>query len=745
MLKLGVAHSTIIATMVFGGSPCLAQAAPQAVAADGAVSQADTGMSDIVVTAQRRSEPLQRVPISVSALSGEMLASRNIVNVQDFSAIAPNVSFGELNGFARINIRGIGNQNYFTGGDPSVTMYVDGAVISQAAAQMSAFFDLERVEVLRGPQGTLYGRNATGGSVNLITRKPTDTFTGYVNLGLGNYDQVQAEGAVSGPIGGGLKARLSVLKQRRDGFGTNLFDGRDVDDANRLYARAQIEFESGIHDFLLTAQYGRERDANYQVHVFGGANPGRAGAPTGVLLGGTLASDPRDMNSEAPLRNRRKTYSVTGDYTAKLADGFTARSITNYRSYKQDFISDVDGTEKRYAAVQQIIDSRQFSEEVQLNYDSSRSNAVGGLYYFHEQLDGNNNLGAPGGPTVAPPQGGPPGAFVTSLIGDLRVRAYGVFAQGTFKLLPTVGLTGGLRYSDETRHGEGTTRAPTASIPPVFTVRRISNDDLSYKVGVDWNVTPAVLAYGSFSTGFKSGVIIVASADPAAAPEKVKAWEIGLKSDFLDRRLRVNLAAFWYDYRDLQLAQLLPGAVTATITNAASARNKGIEAEITARPFDRLTIDAKIGYLDATFRNFQSRDPRVAPPAVSPLLNLSGNTLPYAPKWSGDIHGDFRIPLGALEDKVRLTVGADAIFTSRVEFSAFNQPDLAQGGNTKYDVSLRLESYDRRWSLTGWVKNLTNEDTYANRTVGGSTSTNRAIYGVLTPPRTFGATAGVNF
>lgn len=710
--------------------------------AEGAPQQADTGVKDIVVTAQRRSENLQKVPVAVSALGAETLKNRNIVNIQDFNAVAPNVSFGELNGFARINIRGIGNQNYFTGGDPSVTMYVDGAVISQAAAQMSAFFDLERVEVLRGPQGTLYGRNATGGSVNLIAKKPTDTVQGYASAAFGNYDQFQLEGALGGPIADGLKARVSVFRLTRGGYGTNINDGRAVDDANRLYGRAQLEFARGAHDFLLSLQYGREHDAGYQVHVFGQSNPGAANAPTGVLLGGTLAGNPRDMNSEAPLHNWRETFSVTGDYKLRVSSALALRSISNYRSYDQDFLSDIDGTQVRFAAVQQIIKSKQFSQEFQGNYESDRFNAVTGLYYFHESMYGDNNLGGPG-PTVHSPAGGPPGAFYTALVGNVTVEALGAFAQGTYKILPNLGLTGGLRYSDETRDGTGSFQGPSVAVAPVSTPRHIHDGNLSYKVGLNWNITPQVLAYASYSTGFKSGVILVGSSDPAARPEKVKAWEAGIKSDLFDRHLRLNLSAFSYDYTDLQISQLLVGASVPTVTNAASAKIKGIEAEAVLRPTSRLTVSGNVGYLNTSFVNFTSRDPRAL--GASPVLDLTGNRLPYAPEWSGDLHTDWRVPLGALESKVLLTAAIDAVMSSRVDFSVFNQSDLAQAANTKYDASLKLAGVKTRWSITGWVKNLTDELTYANRTVGGGLSTNRAIYGVVAPPRTFGATLGYDF
>lgn len=719
-----------------------AQAGTDAHATADQPADAQTGVGDIVVTAQRRSETLQKVPLAVSAVSADTLQNRNIVNVQDFSAVAPNVSFGELNGFARINIRGIGNQNYFTGGDPSVTMYVDGAVISQAAAQLSAFFDLERVEVLRGPQGTLYGRNATGGSVNLIARKPTDTIDGYANVSLGNYDQVQVEGAIGGPVADGVNARISIFRLTRNGFGKNEFDGRDIDDANRLYGRAQLEVDKGDHNLLLAFQFGREKDIGYQVHVFGQANPGPAGAPTGVLLGGSLATSVRNMNSEAPLKNYRKTYSLTSDYNVDLSDSFKLRAITNYRTYDHDFISDIDGTAVRFAAVQQKLNSKTFSQELQLNYESDAFHAVTGLYYFHEKLVGNNNLGGPG-PTVRSPAGGPPGPFYTALIGAVKVDAVGAFAQGTYKILPTLGFTAGIRYSDESRNGSGTFQGPSIIVPAVSVPRKIHDTNVSYKLGLDWNVTDDVLAYASYSTGFKSGVILVGSSDPAAKPETVKAWEAGIKSDLLDRHLRVNLSAFTYNYTDLQISQLLVGASVPTVTNAATAKIKGVEAEIVARPLERLTVSGNIGYLDSKFANFTSRDPRV--PGASPLVDLTGNQLPYAPKWSGDIHGELAIPLGKLEQKVRLTASADAVFSSRVEFSVFNQADLAQAAVTRYDANIRLEGVDSGWSLSAWAKNLTNETVFANRTVGGGISTNRAIYGVVAPPRTYGVTVGFEF
>lgn len=699
-------------------------------------------LEEVTVTAEKRTSTVQDTPLALTALSGESMENRGIVSVQDFNAIAPNVSFGELNGFARINIRGIGNQNFFTGGDPSVSMYVDGAVIARAAAQMSAFFDLDRVEVLRGPQGTLYGRNATGGSVNVITRKPTEEFEGYVKLGLGNYDHFQVESALSGPISddGGIKGRVAFLRQTRSGTGINEFNGQDVNDVNRFYSRAHLEFDGDDHHLLLSLQHGREDDTNYQVKVFKQANPGDAGRPTGVILGGSQANKLRNVNSETDLRNTRETFSLTANYDWTINDALTFTSITNYRDYQQDYMIDIDATEVAYADVQQLIDSEQISQELQLNYEGDNFNLVTGFFYYEEEIGGDNNLGP-----YQPSPVGLPGDFYVALIGEVDIEATGVFSQINYQFSDSLSGTFGIRYSDEERKGTGISYGPTTAFPAVPTPREIQDDDVSYRVGLDWSPSEDVLLYVNYSEGFKSGVVLVGSPDPAAKPELVESYEIGIKADLMDNRVRANVAAFTYDYQDLQITQLLQGGSVPSVTNAANADISGVEIELSAVLTERLLMDLKMSYLDATFEDYVSRNPRVAPPAQSPELDLSGNTLPYSPEYSGNLHIGYRLPVGEWEKYVDVHLNADITYTDDVTFSVFNEADLSQKAHAKVDASVLVESVSGDWSLNFWAKNLTDKTTFSNLTVGGGLSTNRNIYGVLSAPRMVGVTGSIHF
>ncbi|MEO6214608.1 MAG: TonB-dependent receptor plug domain-containing protein, partial [Sphingomonas sp.] len=289
-----------------------AQTAPAPAPAPQADVPGEEG-PDIIVTAQKREQSLQDVSAAVSAIGTDRLQTAQVNNIQDLQSIVPSVNFGSDFNQAKIFIRGVGANTSTTGSATGVAFHVDGAYVARAEAQLTSLFDVERVEVLRGPQGALYGRNAVGGSINLITAKPSDSFEGYVRLGYGNYNAINAEAAIGGPIANGISFRVAGKTENRDGFGENPVSGRDIDDLGRQMGRVQLNFDFGPKtSLLLMGEYFRQDDASGAIHYLRASFPGVARlAPLGV---GGYATDPRDLATESSPGTKSETYSFTGTF-----------------------------------------------------------------------------------------------------------------------------------------------------------------------------------------------------------------------------------------------------------------------------------------------------------------------------------------------------------------------------------------------------------------------------------------------
>jgi iron complex outermembrane receptor protein len=408
-------YPALAAVLLAGTSaPAFAQAGanqpsetPQSPAEDAAQQAATdatlepTSGNAIVVTAQRREQTLQDVSASVVAVGADRLASSQVNSLQDLQTIVPSVNFGNDFNQAKIFIRGVGANTSTTGNATGVALHVDGAVVARAEAQLTSLFDLERVEVLRGPQGTLYGRNATGGSINLITAKPTDYLSGYGRLTYGNYNAIVAEGAISGPITENVLFRIAGKTEDRDGFGENPVTGSEVDDLKRRMIRGMLQFNfSDTTDLLLSGEYFRQDDHSGAVHYLRASFPDVPRlAPLGV---GGYATDPRDLASEVDVGTITDSYSFTGTFRTELTDTLTLTNIANYRSFETSLFQDLDlsavieslETNGQPTTVQERrIDSEQYSNELQFNYSIDNLDLVVGGFYFHERQRPIDNVG----------------------------------------------------------------------------------------------------------------------------------------------------------------------------------------------------------------------------------------------------------------------------------------------------------------------------------------------------------------
>lgn len=754
-------------------APAQAAAPANAAAASAAAPEVTQGNEDIIVTAQKREQNLQQVPVAVTAVSSDRLAAAHIQNLEGLQVVVPNVSFGNDFNVAKIFIRGIGMNVSTNGTDPAVAVYVDGAVISRPEAQFASLFDLERTEVLRGPQGTLFGRNAVGGAINLITAKPTHDLTGYGRFTVGNYNTFTGEGAISGPLADGIYARAAVRIDTRGGFGKNIVTGNDIDNLNKQMARLQLEFDKGgPFTLLLSGEYYNEKD-NANAVKFGSATfPGVPGL--GPVGAGGFAPNPRDLASEVDPQNRLKTWSITATASYEISDALTLRSITNYRKMNQQLIQDLDvsavvnslATNGQAPTIQNRNPfSRQYSEELQAVVSTGRLDGVLGAFYFDEALGSLPNTQG-----VAPTGVGEPGNIPALTAAGIPItdpipprfgffkgletsRAWALFGDLTYRLTDKLSLKVGGRYSQEKRtlSNHGYVIANNGVGPVVRTDFDDQNSfgNFSPKAGIEYHPSQDVMLYYTFSRGFKSGTgEISLSKNPITDPETVSAHEVGLKSQLFDRKLTFNLVGFYNKLHGLQLERTAFNNVlsfTTVFENATSTEAYGVELDTSWRIADGLRLDFSGTYLHSVFKDYQAsnpNDPRnvVGSPVFDPYLtDLDGNYTRYSPKWTFNVHPQYDWRLG---NGGSLSFSGDVSYKSKQYHTEFNEDDMSQPAYTFVNGNIRYTTPDGKITIETFVQNLFNK---LERAGSFSLASSREIGVTYLPPRTFGGTIGYRF
>jgi iron complex outermembrane recepter protein len=694
-------------------------------------------LDEIIVTAQKRAQRAIDTPLSITALDAAALSEHQVAAFNDLQAISPGVQDGDQFGGNRLFIRGIGLTSFAAGADPSAAFYVDGVYVARPAAQLGSFYDVDRVEVLRGPQGTLYGRNATAGAVNLVTNSPTEEFSGYVDETIGNYDLHRTQGALSGALNssGTLLARVAFDFLNHSGYGYDFGSQHPINDANRQNARFTLEYKPADNiDLRLISEFTHEADDDYYVADWG-SYPGYTLAglhANGPLPPGIAVIDSQNVATNLTgLTNKRTGVAETGIVKVDLSDSLSFNSISGWRHFNRHNAENCDGTSAGLGNCTYNEFDRQISEEAYLSYNTNHWNAIFGIDYFHENL---RNFSPVPFPQFTGVFG--PGVPLYEQVGDMPINAYAAYAQGTYSFTAAFRVTLGGRFSDESRASTGF----FAGIPPTPQPinQRKTWSAFNPKVGVEYDIAKDVLWYASATNGFKSGTFDVGQVNPAIDPEKIWAYETGLKGLFLDKRLEVTGAVFYYDYTDLQVNKII-GLGTLTV-NAASAKNKGIEVSTRAKVTNEFTLEANITYLDATFSSFNSVNPLDQSPDPVPQ-NLAGNMLPGASKITADLGPSyaFRIPNDAT-----ITARLDAEYASRIYFSEFNDAALSQAANTRLNALLRYDSPNGKWYASLWGKNVTNQ-LVATSKILTVALWGYPIYGSVAPPATFGAEAGLKF
>ena len=752
-----------------------------AVAADNATT---AQLDEVIVTAQKRAQSLSDVSMAVSAVSADDLVNSQTNSIESLQYLVPSISFGNDFNFAKLFIRGIGLNSSFPGADPSVALHVDGAVIAQAGAQMSAMFDLERVEVLRGPQGTLYGRNATGGAVNLITAKPTAALAGYGRLTLGGPDfQSLAEGATGGPLSDRVRARLAVRYLDRDGYGVNEVTGSDIDNAKQLSARASVQFlPSDSFDLLLTGEFHREDDQSNALKFRAASFPNAIAPATGAvdlrslatIPGFRVASDPRNVRTNVDPINDRTTSALTATATWAFTNMWTLRSISNYRDYQAEFYQDFDvsdypgcrqplvgatstctlatGVPRTSGNHWQPLYQHQLSEELQLNYESDRLHGLVAGYYLKEHIRIENHLGF----NPVPAFSSNPADARAIFDGAMNVKTWAVFGNANYDLTDRFSLKAGARYSYEKRDVTSwqATAIPPATAPAPSTlgypwVREKDWSNFSPQLGVEYRPHDEVMTYFTWTKGFKSGTSVIGEAGKEFVnPEKVESFELGLKSRVLDNRLQINVATFYHEVEDAQFQFTFPQAAppnfTTEMRNAAQVEAKGVELETSWRLAGAFTLDTAVAWLDSKFKSFLAPNPLNAAgyssaPGSAPLEDLSGNRTRMSPELSVTVHPSYDL---ALNNGAALTLAANAIYKSKQYHTEFNDERLASDGYTMVDANILYTAPSGRFTVNLWSKNLTDEFVWAG---SYAVATTRTIGGTVLPPRTYGVTVGLKF
>lgn len=695
--------------MLGAGSEAFAQA-----------NSGDASLGDIVVTAQKRSESVQDIPLAVSAVSSNELSRMRITTATELGAVVPNLNIQDSNGRVQIYLRGVGNNFLGLGTESNVAYHSNGTYIARPRAQVASFFDVERIEVVRGPQGDLYGRNATGGSINVITRKPTDDFTADASFSVGNYALKRVEVGVGGAIvPDKITVRAAGYFVDRDGFGKNEVTGNDVNDRNERAARLTANITpSEVFSVELIGDYFHGKDSSTAVHQNG---RGLAGVPT---LSETLGDLPRGIwNIHSALDPQRDltVWGVQGTASLELSKAVSLKMITAYRESNFDVLDDLTGNDPVLQRSTQKEDQHQFSNELQLLASGDRWDMIVGAYYFTEDVDGFANITIFGGP----------GQFDQR--GSAKTKAYAVFAHGSYGLTDKLKLVAGARYSKEERRSAG---SGTFGFPP--SVRTGGKQDFNAftpKVTLQYEPTSNLSLYAGVSKGFKSGGFTIGAPGPAVNPETLWSYEAGVKAQMFDRRLTANVAAFWYDYSQMVVTRIV-GAQTID-ENAGKATIKGLEFELTARPINNLRIDASLGLLDAKFDRYLSADP--LNPAGG-VISLAGNRLPGTSEYTGRLGAVYDIPIG---DAQKISLGADMTFNGDTYFDPFEHRTAYQPAYELYNANVTFDS-GGIWSLTAWVHNLTDETIISSEAVSADfLGYPRLSY--LRDPRTYGIDLKLRF
>lgn len=692
-----------------------------------------SGIADIVVTAQRREERLQNVPIAVTALNASQLSNSGIATTQDLAAVTPTLTMGQNAGSILPRLRGVGASFGGPGIENSIATYIDGVYISAAPASFFALASVERVEILKGPQGTLFGRNATGGLIQVVTKKPSENFGGEISASYGNYDTIGGDAYITGGLAEGLAMDVAAHASfQRDGYGRNLFLNVDSNRTNRdLAFRTQLLYDVGNTTARLAADYSEMAGSAFDF------TQSPFDIPT---LGPSPKRSPWDLNGDTRNIINSKSYGLglTVNHELSFADLVSITAVRRARLFLQ---LDADTTPTNGLNVFNLEKDRQFSQELQLvsKAGSPISWLIGGYYFDAKSRYSPTVLAF--GPILQAPAFPLAAQRTFALQGT---RSYAVFGQTTIPLGEATRLTAGLRYTKERKSVE---QLQEGILAGGFVVPFGTRDEsakyrkVTWRVSLDHRFSPEVMTYASVNRGFKSGGFNPSGGvtDPPFSPEQLDAYEIGLKADLLNRTVRFNPSFFYYNYKNLQVTTFTPQALPIFI-NGPSAKIYGLDLDFVVQPTTQLTIRGGLAVIHHRFGDFPNAPFVYAntPPTPGGTLvfqNARGNRIPYTADWSSTVAADYVIPTSF----GKVTLSATYNHSDGYYFELDNL--RRQGAYDMVNGSIRVENEGGSLFASIWTRNLLKEavilQLQASASFGGS-----AQYAA---PRTYGITVGTKF
>ncbi|WP_235600781.1 MULTISPECIES: TonB-dependent receptor [unclassified Sphingobium] len=778
-----LALSTMLVSTAAWAQDALTAAAPDA--------EAGGVVDNIVITATRKESRIQSTPVAVSVIGEAFRGNQNVVTTRDLAGQIPGL-YTPPSGITPLTntffIRGIGNSDPIF--DPTVGVYIDDVYLPRAINGMSDLTDVERLEILRGPQGTLFGANSAGGAIRYVTRTPGDKFDLRADAGYGNYNTINAHGYVAGPIVPGvLAASIAVAHDEHDGYTWNPSQQRHVNNQDTTGGRVKLVFTPGAALKITLSADGtidHSQAAQYVATTYNPTNPALSGL--GAITGGTFYSPtslaPYKANvsyAGRPGINRSHSGGVTGRIDYDLDEHLSLHSITALRGFDQDPVNYNNDGQNRlpYNAAQprriDISDNyitykqKSFTQELQLQGNWNRFDFTGGLYYLFENFRSNRIgyvTGLPQSDTALP-------AAPFDQIGKTVTHNYSAYLQANYRLTDRLTLTAGGRYIsirrafdfqgvnydldghpiDPTLYPQVKTGGAIPALGVTVAATQVNFDNsgvlnkktwhaFTPKAGISYQATPTIFLFANYAKGFDAGgfnnrALNLATALPYE-PETVNAFEVGFKTDWFDRRLRVNATGFYNDYKDLQTAvsafSPISGTYVSTRGNAPSAHTQGFELETSAEPTNNLSLAFNVTYLTTEYDDYSA-------PALGtvPAYNYTGKQFPGQPKWQYFASADYSIPIEGLG---AIKFGGSVNWQTGYFSDQLNNPQYRIGSKHFLNAFIGFQTADKRWDFTLTARNIGDEFYYSTLTPIGTAikagpyAGTLLLQGAQNPPRT---------
>ena len=684
-------------------------------------AQSSEGLQTVTVTAQKRPQAMQDVPVAVSTVDERAIENQQIVGFSDLTRVAPALTINENPNNNNIALRGIGTFAFSIGIESAVSVIIDDVPVIQQLQAFSNLSDIARVEVLRGPQGTLFGKNSSAGVINIVTKESSEEQEGHAQVTLTSDGEKRLETGISGPLSDKVGYRLNAYTGNREGDVTNLESGAKLNGERSKGARLRLDFKpTSTLDGRLIADYNKRRIEG-PVTTFLSVPPGaslRGVAPIGpALVGITPGPDNRDVRMDDPGFAEHESRSIAGTLNWKL-DNHTITSVTTWQDWEFDFLADFDGTNLDQLGPQSNgrlhggvtaggpYRSRMSTQELRLtsNGDGALS-YLGGLYYADSRTERSYLRG--------------PVSNLANWEARSGNQTAAAFAQAEYRITPSTRVSTGLRFNRETIEVDFTNWLP--AVPASFDGR--SRDDATTgKIALQHDLAKDVMVYGSFATGYKGAGYDVSTGFNAArvrlpvAPETSDSWELGMKSRFFRNRLQLNATVFHTDYEDFQAQSRrldpLTQAYENVVTNVGELRTRGLELEVQAKPINTLLLEASVAWVDATIKKFPNTNCYPGQTAAEgcvlidgvPLQDLSGKRLSNAPRTKLNLGATYNFPIG--ESGYSGIANLNGQYQSSVNYDLAANPLADQKGYGTVNGSIAFFNPSQNVKLTFYVNNL---------------------------------------